>query len=443
MSQFRLVRISLIAAALGLTATPPLLTSAHAQAKPAANAKAETLRPDMFKLLDPAKIKELIAAKNYDAIRANLTAARAMPSVTPFEMYVINRTELQLGVSANDEKVISAALEAVLASGRLEAAERPTFVEALGNSYFNASDYPKAIEWFRKYQKESPTPGKVTNVLVRSLYLSNDMPGAKAEMERYIAELEKAGKTPTMEDYKLQGSIALKMKDTAGLAAISEKVVTSYRSPEHWAELTRRLYNKSSLNERLRIDLLRLQMATGAPLDDIDYLEMAERAKASGFYGEAKQTLDAGYAAGKLGTGANAGKHKAALDAATKAANDDAKNIAAGEATAAKAKTGTPLFNLGYAYLTLDQAEKGITLMEQGMAKGGFKVADDNKLRMAAAYAKVGRKDDALKLFREVNGKDGAADIARYWIMLLNTPATTATAQAGAPAAPAAPAAKK
>ena len=57
MSQFRLARISLILAALGLNAAPALLPSAFAQAKPdpaaaAAAPKAETLRAEIYKLLD-------------------------------------------------------------------------------------------------------------------------------------------------------------------------------------------------------------------------------------------------------------------------------------------------------------------------------------------------------------------------------------------------------
>ena len=82
MSQFRLARISLLMAALGLNAMPALMTSAHAQAKPAAApaaaadaAKADNVRPELFKLLDPNKVKELMAAKKFDEVQANITAA--------------------------------------------------------------------------------------------------------------------------------------------------------------------------------------------------------------------------------------------------------------------------------------------------------------------------------------------------------------------------------
>ncbi|QYF94119.1 hypothetical protein KY495_02455 [Massilia sp. PAMC28688] len=442
MSQFRLVRLSLIAAALGLSAAPALLTSAHAQAQPAAAAAApaaqETIRPDMFKLIDPAKVKEMMAAKNYAAVQANLTAARAFPNITPYEMYVINRMELSLGATTGNDKMAMAALEAVINSGRLNATEKATFIEALANYHYNAKDYKKAIEWMKTYQKESPTPEKVTPALARAYYITDDFANAKVEAERMIAEAEKAGRKPSQEDYRLLASVAAKLKDNAGYIAATEKLVASYPSADFWTDLIRRLHNQKNLNERLRLDVYRLQMATAKEMEDVEYIEMAERAAAAGFFAEAKQVLDAGFAAGKLGNGADAAKHKAALAKATKNAADDAKTIANGEAGAMKAKSGTPLFNLGLAYVGMDQADKGIEMMEQGIAKGGMKNADDSKLRLAAAYAKAGRKDDALKTLREVKGTDGAADIARYWILHLNAPAAGTAAPAAAGAAPAA-----
>ena len=109
-----------------------------------------------------------------------------------------------------------------------------------------------------------------------------------------------------------------------------------------------------------------------------------------------------------LGTGANAAKHKQLRDQANKGAADDAKNIASGEAGAAKAKDGAGLVNLGYAYVTMDQFDKGIPLMEQGIAKGIAKRPDDYKLRLGAAYAKAGRKAEAIKTLQTVKGDDGA-----------------------------------
>ncbi len=437
MSQFRLARISLILAAIGLNAAPALLTSAHAQAKPATApaadaAKAETIRPDMFKLLDPAKVQEMMTAKKFAEIQANITAAEAFPNVTPYEMYVINRMKLALGASTGNDAMAMAALEPVINSGRLDAKEKVNFIEALANYNYNAKNYPKAIEWLKLYQKDSATPDKVRGSLARAYFVSNDFANAKAEIEKLIVANDKAGVKTPQDDLRLLAGSASKLKDTAGYTAAMERLVMAYPSHEFWTDLLRRMTNKTTFNDRLRLDGYRLQMMAAKEMETEEYLDMAERASLLGFFGEAKQVVDAGFTAGKLGTGKDAAKHKQFQDKTNKAAADDARTIDAGEAGALKAKTGTPMFNLGYAYVTMGQYDKGIDLMQKGIAKGGLKNPEDAKLRLGAAFAKAGKKDEALKAFESVKGTDGSADLARYWTMYVNAPAVTAAPAAAA-----------
>lgn len=432
MSQFRFARISLILAALGLNAAPALLASAHAQAKPAAAAeapKADTIRPDMFKLLDPAKVKDMMTAKKFAEIQANITAAEAFPAVTPYESYVINRMKLALAATTGNDAMAMATLEPVINSGRLDPKEKADFIEALANYNYNAKNYPKAIEWLKVYQKESPTPDKVRPALARAYLVTNDYASAKAELEKVIAAADKAGTKPSQDDLRLMAGAAGKLKDTALYTATLERLVTLYPSPEFWTDVLRRMTNKTTFNDRLRLDGYRLQMTVAKEMETEEYLDMTERAMATGFFGEAKQVMDAGFAAGKLGTGKDAAKHKQLLDKATKGAADDAKTIDAGEAGALKAKTGTPMVNLGYAYVTMGQFDKGIDLMNKGIAKGGLKNPEDAKLRLGAAYAKAGKKDEALKVFETVKGSDGTADLARYWTMHVNAPVAVAAAK--------------
>jgi tetratricopeptide (TPR) repeat protein len=423
MSQFRLARLSLIVAALGLNIAPALLTSASAQAKPAAEApKADTIRPDMFKLLDPAKVKEMMNAKKFAEIQANITAAEAFPNVTPYEAYVINRMKLALGATTNNDAMAMAALEPVINSGRLDAAEKANFIEALANYNYNAKNYPKAIELMKQYQKESATPDKVRPALARAYLVTNDFTNAKAELEKVIGAADKAGVKPSQDDLRLMAGAAGKLKDTALYTATLERLVSLYPTPEFWTDVLRRMTNKTTFNDRLRLDGYRLQMATAKEMEAEEYVDMTERAMMTGFFIEAKQTMDAGFAAGKLGKGADASKHKQLQDKANKGAADDAKTIDAGEAGALKAKTGTPMVNLGYAYVTMGQFDKGIELINKGIAKGGLKNPEDAKLRLAVALAKAGKKDEALKAFEAVKGADGTADLARYWTMHVNAP---------------------
>ncbi len=441
MSQLRLARLSMLLVALGLNAAPALVSTAHAQYKASASASAsadavkpDTVRAEMFKLLDPNMIKELMAAKKFAEVQKNIDLADAFADKTPYEIYVLDRMRLALAFSTNNDQLAIKSLEAVIASGRVPAADQVEFIQALANYYYNAKNYAKAIEWMKRHQKESGNPDKVRGSLVRAYYLSDDFTSAKRELIDILAKNAKDGKTPDQEDLRLLASSAVKLKDTPTVVMALEKLVQYYPTDEFWFDLLGKMQNKPTFNfQRLGLDALRLKATATKTMEADEYADLAELALQAGLPVEAKKTLDKGFASGLLGTGPNAAKHKKLRDQANKSAADDAKNIAAGDAAAMKSKDGLAMVNLGLAYVTMDQADKGIDLIEKGIAKGGLKRPEEAKLHLGIAFAMANRKADALKTFESVKGDDGLSDLARYWSFWVNRPVPAA-----APAAPAA-----
>ena len=61
-------------------------------------------------------------------------------------------------------------------------------------------------------------------------------------------------------------------------------------------------------------------------------------------------------------------------------------------------------------------------MMEQGIAKGGLPRPDEAKLHLGIAYLSAGRKADAVRVFRDVGGADGTADLARLWLIYAQRP---------------------
>ena len=71
---------------------------------------------------------------------------------------------------------------------------------------------------------------------------------------------------------------------------------------------------------------------------------------------------------------------------------------------------------MGWAYVTAGEVDKGIALIESGIAKGGLKRPDDARLRLGMAQLQSPKaKAKAVQTLRSVAGKDGSADIARLW----------------------------
>jgi tetratricopeptide (TPR) repeat protein len=98
---------------------------------------------------------------------------------------------------------------------------------------------------------------------------------------------------------------------------------------------------------------------------------------------------------------------------------EDNKTLGQDDAEAAAAKDGTALVNSGLNYVLHGSSEKGLEMMEQGLRKGGLKYPDDARLRLGYAYHAAGQNQKAIRILKTVHGTDGAASLARLWIIRL------------------------
>jgi hypothetical protein len=431
MSQFRLARLCLMLAALGVA--PGLVTNAFAQkddkaAAAAAAPQVNTVRPELAKLFDPAVLKQQLDAKNYADVQSRIAQAEALPNPTPYESYVIERTKLGLAAAKGDGTAIVASMSALLNSSFLSADEKDHFMILLGNQYYTDKNYPKAIEVYKRYQKEGKNPAEVRDALIRAEYFSGDYASAKNDLLPVVLEEEKAGKAPSETNLKLLASAANKVKDEATYSMALDKFVTYYPSDEFWTDaINRGVLRKPGYDAQANdMNTFRLMNSAIQKLPADDYISFAEYMLQQGFPTEAKKMVDTAFSNGVL-TASNA-KARQLRDKANKAAAEDAKNITAVDASTAKSKNGAGLVNQGWAYSTMGQYDKGIDFIRQGIAKGGLKHPDEAKLRLGIAQFRAGHKDEALKTLQEVKAGGGLSDIARYWIILVNhpTPATEA-----------------
>ena len=397
------------AAAVGLSSAA-LIARAEGEA-----GKADTLRPEVGKPLQAAQ--ELMKAQKYKEALAKIREADAIGGKTAYESFIVERMRGSAAVGAGETDTAVRALEATVNSGRLPAAEQLKLMEALAGTAYRAKDYAKAQNWAQRYLREGGSSGAIRTLLAQTQYLAADYAGAAKGLSAEIAAGEAAGNAPAEDKLQLLANCYLKMNDKAGYAAVLEKLVAYHPKKEYWADLLARVQRKPGFSPRLTLDVYRLMLATGNLKDTSDFMEMAQLALQAGLPAEAKKVVDDGYAKGALGAGEEADRHKRLRDLANKQAADDQKALAETEKQAHAAKDGNALVALGYAYASNRQFDKGSALLEQGIAKGNLKRPEDAKLHLGLAYLQAGHRDKARHLLHSVQGTDGAADIARLWLL--------------------------
>jgi len=414
MKQLRLSRLALaLIAAVGLSAVPELTNfagnAAYAQ---------EAMRPEIGKHVQAAG--DLLKAKKYKEALAKLRETDSISGKSASENLTIERMRAAVASAAGDNDTAIHAYEAVIATGKLSAADQLNYVKALAGAYYKAGNYAKTVQAITRFYADGGNDPAMRPFLIQSLYMSGDYARTLKEVQNDLNAEEKSGRTPSETTLQLYANAALKQNDKAGYSNALEKLLAYYPKKELWTDLLNRLPGKPGYSERLALDLYRLKLAVGQLSKASEFMEMSQLSLQAGMPAEAIKIIDQGYKAGALGTGSEAERHKRLRDLANKTRDDSAKSLAANEAEAEQNKDGTNMVNLGFAYVSAGQADKGLALMEKGIAKDNLKHPEDAKLHLGVAYLQAGKRANAIKALKSVQGKDGTADIAHYWIIYAN-----------------------
>ena len=379
-------------------------------------AAAQALRPEVAKPLQQAG--ELLKAGKAKEALAKVREADAAPNKTAAEQLTIDRMRGAAAQRAGDHATTIQAFEAAYASGKLSPAEQTQVAESLAYAYAQTNNVPKAQAWIAKAQQGGNSSPQLKQLQAWLQGQSGDYAAIARDASAAIAAAEQAGQRPP-EAELLRLADAQQRGDLPGYGATLEKLLAYYPKKEYWAAALTRLPRKSGFADRHALDVMRLKLASGTLTRTEDYMEMAQLALQAGYPAEAKKIVELGYASGALGNGPEAERHKRLRNLADKQAAEAGAGLAARTAEATAAKDGNALVQLGYAYVTMGEADKGIALLEQGIAKGGLKRPEDAKLRLGMAQLQSAKaKPKAAQTLRSVQGNDGGADIARLWVLL-------------------------
>ena len=375
----------------------------------------ETVRPEVGKILKDA-VTLIKAGKGKEAL-AKIREAEGVSGRTPGENNAIEGMRLSAAQLAGDADSMARSFDALKATGHMGGASALQAELAIAGTYLKANNAAQASAWAQRYQKEGGTDPSAKQILASAQFKSGDVSAMLKDATEEIAADEKAGRAPSKDKLNMMLYAAQKKGDAAAESAAVEKMLNYYPSKELWAQVLGTLQTKRGFSNRFGLDVLRLKLLTGNMRNGSDYEDMAQLAVAAGYPDEGKVAVEKGLAAGALGQGAEAARAKRLLDFMAKKVADAKAGEAAAIAAASDSRDGMGLVQLGLAEAQRGQAAAGVKLIEQGIAKDQTKRPDDAKLYLGLAHYLGGDVNKAIAAWRSVRGTDGAADLARLWIV--------------------------
>jgi hypothetical protein len=364
---------------------------------------ADGLRPAVATPLQTAE-REL-SAREFGAALKAVAKAEAVPDKTAYESLTIDRVRAAIDASRQDYAAAGADYGAIIATGSLSPDELRTMAQAEASSDYQAGNYAGAIATIKAYLPGDP---QFQTILLQS-YLKT---GACGQL---TAAASKLAKPPPETDLQMVAYCDATAKDTDAYGKAMAMLVAYYPNPTYWSELLGVEQANPAFSDQLALDFFRLKLAARVTVTEPEYMDMTQAALQAGLANEAASIINQGYTSGVLGAGADAdrqGRLKA-LVVKRQAAADG--NVAKQAQTADAAQDQPTLFAIGFNEVDGGNPA-GLDLMANAIRSGKLSRPGQAELELGIAYREAGQEPNAKAMWRNVQGGDGAADLAKLWL---------------------------
>lgn len=349
-----------------------------------------------------------------------LAKLNGVSSAGPDDTYMLARIRGAAYQRMGDNGAAAQQLEAAFATGKVPGNEAGMLAETIAGIYAQQHNNGAAMKWVEKARAAGDNSSGLRQIQDYVQGSSGDYGQVARDNAAKIQAAEAGGRRPDEDDLLRLADAYRHTKNTNGDLQVKEKLVTYYPSNKQYVGIyLSDLPGKSGFSSRFSLDLLRLKLSSGNMAGANDYMEMGQLLLQAQLPAEAKSVVDKGYAAGVLGTGAEAARQQRLRDLVNKSVVDQKSTLAKRTADAKAGKTGDDLIAIGAEVASMGQYDEGIALMQEGIAKDNLKRPDDAKLRLGVAMLQSGKaKSAAVQQLRTVKGADGAPEVARLYIAL-------------------------
>lgn len=407
-------------AALGVSvATTAGFSPAFAKKKEEAPAApAVKLSEDVRKAL--AAAQAALAKNDIPGAEAQVAAAQAA-SKTPDDTFVSAQIALNVAIKSGDHAKQVAALDAVIATGRVADADKAKYYGYQADFAYQDKNYRKAEQAYLNAAAAGSTDPDIGAKLADSQARNGNPAGSVATLQKFIDAKIAAGQTVPTEWYARGADIASRGKLVEPFVNITTAWLKAYPAKQNWHDSLFIYRQAAALTGDPDLDLLRLARYAGAlqisaQSNYVDYaLAVYLR-----YPNEAVTVLKEGIAAGKVNTATSQNAREILALSEPKIAADRASLKGADAAASGPKATFKSVLATGDVYYGYGQFQQAADMYKIALTKPGADAGVAN-LRMGMSLAQAGNKDAAKAAFTAVTGPE--ANLAKYWLVLLDHPA--------------------
>ena len=356
------------------------------------------------------ELQTAVNANDVAGIPGKLAAAQAA-SKTKEDKYIVAQLQLKAALAAKNNAAIATAIDAVAASGYVDAAKISQLYMGLGSQLYSAKQWDQAAAAFERASATNPANVDAMINLAETRFAQGRKAEAAAGFQRVMQARQAAGMKAEEALYKRAVGVAYDAQLPVA-TELSRQWVAAYPSPESWRNSIAIYRNLTKPDVEGTLDLLRLMQAAGALATPADYNLFATAAADQSNFVEAQAVIDAGLAAKHIDGNSPMFKDIIA------ALKTKPKPTQADLATATKtAVSGMAVLRIGDRYYAMGQYAKAVDAYRLAMGKPGV---DPNvaNLHIGMALARAGDKAGATTALNAVSGP--RAEIAKYWLLYLS-----------------------
>lgn len=410
-----MMKVTLGAAAVVLTAAASLAEPAAAQTSPAAAAQTFNLTPAERAALLP--LKQAVDAGNWAGAAAFIPAARAAVR-TLDSRYVLARLELDVAVATQNRTAQRQAIEALLTTRKATPDEVVELNRQIAGIAYDAGSLTTAESALNRAVQIAPNDAESLSMLAQLNRNKNNATQALAFFQRALRSADLAGRQLPESRYRLALALAEQAGQRGVALEIARSFISAFPTPFNWRDVLTVFRTVGTVDPAQSLDAFRLQRAAGALAGERDYLALAQALDQAGHAAEAKAVIDEGVTRRMVTVSDAAPK---ALLAGLNTRITRERNGAAAQLTQARAPAGTAAQARTAAdtLLSLGRDAEAAELYRLALTR----IGEDPELintRLGIALARAGQRAEADAAFRAATGT--RAELAALWQVWLTRP---------------------